>query len=78
MAAGKLKINTKEVNGKTGYQAVGSDGTTTKWWASQRRARAALDRLLRKKKLIKKKKPIVSNDNETKTQQPGLLEQRGM
>ena len=70
--AKKLKINTKEVGGKTVYQAVGSDGTTTKWWASERRARAAL------KRLRIKKKPIVNNDNETKMQQSGLLEQRGM
>ena len=63
--SGKLKINEKVVDGKTGYQAVGSDGTTTKWWASSRRARAALKRLRIKKKEIKKKKPVVTNDNET-------------
>jgi len=75
MAAGKLKINTKEVNGKTGYQAVGSDGTSSKWYSTERSARRNLSRLLRSSR---KKKPIVSNDNETKMQQPGLLEQRGM
>ena len=58
--AKKLKINTKEVGGKTGYQAIGSDGTSTKWYASERRARTMLGRLRRKKK-----KPVVTNDNET-------------
>ena len=58
--AGKLKINTKEVGGKTGYQAIGSDGTSTKWYASERRARTMLGRLRRNKK-----KPVVTNDNES-------------
>ena len=62
---GKLKVNEKIVNGKTGYQAVGSDGTTTKWRASSHSAIRALKRLLRKKKVIKKKKPVATNDNES-------------
>ena len=61
--SGKLKINTKEVGGKTGYQAVGSDGTTSKWYSTERSARRNLSRLRRSS--LKKKKPVVTTDNES-------------
>ena len=42
--AKKLKLNEKEIDGRTVYQVIGSDGTTTKWHGSQPGARRELSR----------------------------------
>jgi hypothetical protein len=61
--AGKLKINEKVVDGKTGYQVIGSDGTTTKWHGSPQGARRELGRLKSAKKSKEKKKRRETSSN---------------
>ena len=61
--AKKLKVNEKEIDGRTGYQVVGSDGTTTKWHGSQQGARRELGRLKSAKKSKEKKKRMNSSSN---------------